>query len=392
MTDRVPKRKTHTKSRKGCLQCKQRHTKCNETHPRCANCTRLEIDCTWPRQTLLNGSSFHSNPQRPERDVPVLFPSQLWSRPELASTPVQLSVQDLRLLHHWTTKTYATMHSHVPSKHHLWQNDFVEIAFQHPFLLHGILAIAAMHKSITTPMGIEGGLLYQANVHINNALSTYREHLENPSPETAAPMFLLSIILVLYNLGSAQLEEPERPMDAILHCFRLVRGVRVVLEPHWHRIQASEVSMLISQAIDSPEPSPDDEQVEILRLKELVSPMLEEDPRNRATCIHAIEELHKTWIKVRICPPEQDPHAVMFVWPAAVEDFFLELMSLHRPVATIILVHFAVLLCRATESWWVQGWPQRIIRAARALLGDKPELQQWLSWPSQLACLPETTN
>lgn len=33
MTERVAKRKTHRKSRNGCFQCKQRHTKVRATFP-----------------------------------------------------------------------------------------------------------------------------------------------------------------------------------------------------------------------------------------------------------------------------------------------------------------------------------------------------------------------
>lgn len=39
------KRKYHSKSRKGCSTCKRRRVKCDETKPKCNNCSRMKLDC-----------------------------------------------------------------------------------------------------------------------------------------------------------------------------------------------------------------------------------------------------------------------------------------------------------------------------------------------------------
>ncbi|KAE8332674.1 hypothetical protein BDV39DRAFT_215750 [Aspergillus sergii] len=36
------------RTRTGCLQCRQRRKKCDETRPRCTGCTRNALDCEWP--------------------------------------------------------------------------------------------------------------------------------------------------------------------------------------------------------------------------------------------------------------------------------------------------------------------------------------------------------
>lgn len=43
----VPRRKHH-KSRRGCTTCKKRHIRCDETFPRCDNCTKYQSDCNYP--------------------------------------------------------------------------------------------------------------------------------------------------------------------------------------------------------------------------------------------------------------------------------------------------------------------------------------------------------
>lgn len=41
-------RKGHTKSRRGCFNCKRRRIKCNEKHPNCAHCEKASLNCEWP--------------------------------------------------------------------------------------------------------------------------------------------------------------------------------------------------------------------------------------------------------------------------------------------------------------------------------------------------------
>ncbi|KAE8140203.1 fungal Zn binuclear cluster domain-containing protein [Aspergillus pseudotamarii] len=38
------------RTRTGCLQCRRRRKKCDETRPRCTGCTRNVLDCEWPTQ------------------------------------------------------------------------------------------------------------------------------------------------------------------------------------------------------------------------------------------------------------------------------------------------------------------------------------------------------
>lgn len=40
-------RRGHKKSRNGCLECKRRHMKCDETRPQCANCTTVHRACQY---------------------------------------------------------------------------------------------------------------------------------------------------------------------------------------------------------------------------------------------------------------------------------------------------------------------------------------------------------
>ncbi|CAX42493.1 Zn(2)-C6 fungal-type DNA-binding protein, putative [Candida dubliniensis CD36] len=51
------------RSRMGCLTCRQRKKRCCETRPRCTECTRLRLNCTWPKP-----GTEHKNKPKDQKD------------------------------------------------------------------------------------------------------------------------------------------------------------------------------------------------------------------------------------------------------------------------------------------------------------------------------------
>ncbi|RYP85121.1 hypothetical protein DL770_005101 [Monosporascus sp. CRB-9-2] len=104
-------RRAHAKSRSGCEQCKERHVKCNEVHPRCLNCERHGIACSF-------------------------------SAPSFTITPLnQDSIADLELLEYWHRHPFPANTS-GPGRRS--EYDPVRLGFSHHYLLNSILALAAL--------------------------------------------------------------------------------------------------------------------------------------------------------------------------------------------------------------------------------------------------------
>ncbi|KAF2179160.1 hypothetical protein K469DRAFT_597014 [Zopfia rhizophila CBS 207.26] len=382
---RVAKRKPHTKSRKGCFQCKQRHTKCSEEHPRCAKCTHLDIHCTWP--TISNRQSL-SPPFNPGNHVYMLVEHRRFGSPDLVTPGAspELSIPDLRLLHHWTTEAYKTLQPGLVSKHSMWQNDFPELGFEYPFLLHGILALSAVHKAVSDPLSNKQSLLLQADSHISWALSTYRKYLQTPTTETVIPMFMLSTLLVTYSLAATQSGEPEDPIGVLHHCFRLLKGISVTGYPHWQHIKSSEVfsnlaGTILSNLESLDTRAGDEETPAILQLEELADLL---DFQDKDACMNAINELHTTSVQLRKALPDCEEYTILFVWPAKLTDHFLGLLSVRNPVACVIVGYYAALLAQGCPVWWIGEWPHRVITATQQVLAWTPELLKWLEWPMQI--------
>ena len=206
----------------------------------------------------------------------------------------------MRLLHWWTAKTYKDMNIDS-ARWPAWQLDCVDIALDFPFLLRGLLALAAIHKTAYDPQSNRQDLLLQADTHMSNALETYRKNLEHPKEETAVAMFLLSVVIVTYNLASAQLEPPEDPIGALHHCFRLTQGCTLVMRPHMAQLVNSKIlHSLVEQSSLIPL---EGEVPEVLRLKKLAET---KKPSAHDSCTSAIDVLHTLFVKTRRCPPEND--------------------------------------------------------------------------------------
>ncbi|KAF2259747.1 hypothetical protein CC78DRAFT_591472 [Lojkania enalia] len=335
---------------------------CDEEHPRCSNCLRLDITCHWPSPHSYGSPS--STP--PENHVSMLQERRTFRSPDLSPEfRPTLPIDELRLVHHWIARiSYSSDLDHGPDVR-IWSIDVCELAFDHPFLLHGLLACAALHKTLEFPQADRAKLLFQADAHMSSSMAVYRHHLEQPSLETALPMFILSSILVTYNLASARIQEPENPIDGIQHCFRLLRGVRIVIGEYWEELKGLPIVVYLLGGITNWKEIPfskDARFKEILELKQLAT-QLEEPDRD---ILRGLSYFDATKHRSRA---------------ATLDDRFMELLEAHHPIALVVVAHYAVLLAQARYAWWLEGWPKRIIDASWQLLEPVPELQKWLDWP-----------
>lgn len=74
-------RKGHTKSRRGCFNCKRRRIKCNEKHPECNHCIKAGLQCDYPANIIQLTQRSTSSPHPQEavnlRSTPGTFVSDL---------------------------------------------------------------------------------------------------------------------------------------------------------------------------------------------------------------------------------------------------------------------------------------------------------------------------
>jgi hypothetical protein len=366
------------------------------------NCIRKETTCEWPGSS---GEFRRALPRPASLETDSTSAGSCHLNSALPITPGEarppaFTLEDMQLLHHWTTRAYLFHDPVADDDARIWGNGVVDVAFRHPFLLHGILAFSALHKAIVDLDGSRANLLTQADAHMSLSLDKYLGLLEKPAPETVVPCFILSSICFAYNLATAQIEEPESPIDAILHCFRLLRGVGVVIGEHWERLKTDHITRQLlapTQQIDRLPLPTDTECSSILNLKYFAGQL---DSPARELCIEAIEALHITLVKTTICSTETQEHSTIMTWQVILKPHqkslfakqtgsrsallnveFLKLCYTGNIVGSIIILYWAVLCLRVRSAWWLKGWVKRLIHACEELLAPTPELKFWLDWP-----------
>ncbi|KAF2662314.1 hypothetical protein K491DRAFT_287443 [Lophiostoma macrostomum CBS 122681] len=131
-------RKGHTKSRRGCFNCKRRRIKCNERHPQCDHCIKAGLQCAYPANIIQSG---HRTPSTPS-------PQELV---HLRSTPGAFTMADMRLFHHFLITAYP----HLPvGADKIWITVIPSFAHNYEYLIHSILALAASHLDAVSSAGV----------------------------------------------------------------------------------------------------------------------------------------------------------------------------------------------------------------------------------------------
>ncbi|KAF2848909.1 hypothetical protein T440DRAFT_519502 [Plenodomus tracheiphilus IPT5] len=170
-------RKGHTKSRRGCYNCKRRRIKCSETHPECYNCEKAGLVCEYP---VGIDQATQRSPSSPS-------PRTLSS---LQSTPGVFSMADLRLFHHFLTN----VHPHLPiGAEKIWAIIIPSFAHNYEHLIHSILALSASHlnaasNSCVAEPAIQHRIL--AVKLLNEALSTPPQTQSDRDTRMAATLAL----------------------------------------------------------------------------------------------------------------------------------------------------------------------------------------------------------
>ena len=69
-------------------------------------------------------------------------------------------------------------------------------------------------------------------------------------------------------------------------------------------------------------------------------------------------------------------------WLTQISPIYVEQLDQRRPEALVILAHFAVLLHRAADNWFIGDLGSQLIHRINSQLGAHWE--EWLAWPNSM--------
>ncbi|TGO25298.1 hypothetical protein BPAE_0083g00310 [Botrytis paeoniae] len=375
-------RRSHRKSRKGCLQCKSRHIKCDETHPECVNCKTASHTCSYRITASTNTSkvttpestpTFQSDPQIPHG--PLLQPEPPSLLPSLPQSYVNFT--HLELFQHF-----------YDDRSFLWDGQFrdhtpriIKHAHRAPFLMYELLACSALHLSIIRPDQFQ---IYhdESTILQEHSIKMFNESVQEVNHENLISAFVYSGILGLHffvDTFSMPGSDLNQFIDKLIQAIKLMRGVRVCFTGWWDVLRESEIHELLQFGDADMEHT--DEFVDHLLALQKKLPEIPGMEEAEIEVLHdAIHQLKWVYVSSLFDIHNGTPRPRMVTtWPITLAVEYTDLLHQRRPGALIVLAHFSILLHFCRDYWAVGNAGKFLLAVVETYLGR--DWESWLEWP-----------
>lgn len=329
--------------------------------------------------------------------------------PEHTHWPVTFTafeLDNLRLMRHFCSHVWPSI---VPepvdavrsSDHDLWRDIVPDLALEHPFLLHALLAVSAVHFELikkTSNFASTSASTSMANLaHHHHALSLplMRDAMSEPIDETIIPLlFAAAALIAMYAFGhpwttmnSSDLDLGDQtPIEDFARALTMLHGMsgivyrgpgfmaetpfKVMLPPAFPDLSVA-ISLAEGGYIATLK-------VAHTRISWLGGQEVAEAYRT------AIELLLQTFLLHHAEPTSQGS-----IVPFAVQlpEQVLSGIREQQPLALCLIAGYAAVLHWLRAHLWIQGWGRRVIEGVwKRLRGS--EWEEVIAWPLQVVEIP----
>jgi hypothetical protein len=255
------------------------------------------------------------------------------------------------------------------------------MAVSSPFLMHGLLAVSALHLASLQPVR-KAELLTFATSCEQQALPSFRHMLPAVPPTDVDAAFAFSTLVVPYIIatgtGDARIPrlDDDRP-----HWFLAIRGLLALLATNWVALTRGAFGPLLACRVlpGSYGAHPEDETLaRICALLEPTTASSRRDERELGECRQALEQLRRIWALLLSPCGFFAVQNVIYIWPGVVSQGYIQLLHNRRPEALVVLAHFCVLLKRVHSTWYWKGIGLGLMGAICDELS--PVWTPWIQW------------
>lgn len=311
-------------------------------------------------------------------------------------------MQDMALLHHWITVAgHSILNTH--DLDYYWHSVIPSIGFKHPYVIHSILSLSALHIAHANPFDKEA-LLHTAVKHRSKALDAFAEDLRVVSFDNSTALFASSTLTFFYAFASFSRALEDTRIDSNTRTAQvlgnewisLVRGTAAVLEPvHMHVREGPLRSFLdLHNFYELDVTSSADTNGFAKHLSDVKSTWCADEHAEVYNATSDIMMRCNAWMKQFDLMTDEAKSAFgynracsgPFIWLISAPEEYIVLQRQRQPPALIIFAYYGVLLHRLTDYWWAEGCGQCIVNAVDACLG--PYWSSLLDWPKQAVGLP----
>ncbi|KAI0969572.1 hypothetical protein F4678DRAFT_439248 [Xylaria arbuscula] len=382
----MQQRRSHKKSRRGCLNCKKWHTKCDESGPPCNNCVLRNAKCeyAWAKGDSLTAlaQTRRSSSSRSSEERSLFEPGGLVVKECRRKL-------ELELMHCWSTMTYRSLCS-VPEDHHYMRFIMPQEALRYDFLLDGIFIAAALHRSTMVPEPEARGYFNVAMELYDSASRSFRIHLGKMDKETHHVLYIYSSMTAFINIAFAQCNFSEgnelNTLSTVAVAFDLLNGSVNIAQADYQQLLDSPVPLqaYLNYGLATTMVLYPDVRAAFARLNDLNE--LYHSSRYQGATPGSSDELsvvttpHSDTISttstipaapwraaiglLQLCFAEEQ-RAILrgfcFVFPGGAGPDFTAAIKANDHMALLILMHWTVLIGRAGfEFWWAKDLGKRL--------------------------------
>lgn len=305
------------------------------------------------------------------------------------------TLADFKLFHQFTTSTWRHV-ANDPVESSPWVLAVPSLATEHPFLLHEVMAIAAVDLSTSAEdEATVSHYLEQARLHHAKGLNGLMRVIAAPTAELIAPAWACNSLFVPYYFATtanvASLLFTAEPGPGPAEWMMSLRGGRAIFKLHEDALLNGPWSTHLRPYIDrcldlnSNNNTSEKHVLHMIRQLETQTQMTDE------------EELVmvETFATMRQCFSMSDKGDMLgkksasLVFCANVPDGLFPLLARHRRAALVVMAHWCVLLHRVQQDkWWLSSnRVKEMLAYIAGLLG--PESRGLIQWPIDTIGLPE---
>ncbi|PMD12379.1 hypothetical protein NA56DRAFT_652540 [Hyaloscypha hepaticicola] len=320
---------------------------------------------------------------------------------EIPNFPADWIPDDVALFKHFMTSTFYYL-GYGPKTRQLWKTTVPEMAFQHDFLKHGILACSALHLAHLNPSERRQYQLIAA-CHQARGLPRFREAIAAPTEDNCHAIMAFSHLLIVHCFAAEDADAElllvsDNPECGIPDWLKVIRGSCAVFREVWGHMSSGPFKPLIEEsAVEEALPIIPDNPEHSARLKELLTlPVRGENPPVVEILDHQITAYSSALIllsRAFVMAQAAKDHGnftmwtAVQIWPARLPIEYLDLLRAREPAALVLLAHYCVLLGPLEESWFMSSFRKRLLERIYWQLDES--WRCWLDWPfSEAGLMP----
>lgn len=282
----------------------------------------------------------------------------------------------LRLLVNWQHET-CQFFSRDTETRIVWQTHLVDEALKTPPLMHGILAVSALHLALSEQASEQAFWLGIATAHKGQALPFLRNGLGNVNAENATSLVGLSALVVAYAFGSAltETDEDKPSLDALDKVFVLCRGVQQINKASYPVLRQSNFAPLYSPG-DASLAIPDHVKTALDCLDKLNTQCLHTGGHDAATYTRVISAIRELSGHAFVQPNSMTLAAG---WAIRLSPEYLGYLQAKEPFALVVHAYYCAFLHMARGNVFLQSWGIAVLEDIIPLLDDswRPHIE----WP-----------